>query len=215
MKRATLDVSDQNQKAEEKLHELHRESLTRITQDLVTACIEQTQRLEDPARVLVGERFNDLDLEGAVMSVVGEVFEADEVSDAFEAHAKQMLETWWQDHRGRRHALEALDAVLAVMPAAIAAPIALHTGGVGAAEAVVFAGPIAAQFVTRVMEYQFGDALFDFLSPWKSEQQALCREALKRHVVDPALRPLRAARDATGGDVIREMGEALETCRKA
>ena len=58
-----------------------------------------------------------------------------------------MLDTWWEDHKGRRRALEALDAVLAVMPAAIAAPIALHTGGLGAAEAAVFLGPFAASLL--------------------------------------------------------------------
>lgn len=213
LRRATLDAPKENEKANEKLRELHRESLIQITRDLVTECIEKARRTAAPARALIGERFNELDVDAVAERVAGDVLQADEVSDAFEQHATKMLETWWNDHKGRRHALEALDAVLAVMPAAIAAPIALHTGGVGAAEAVVFAGPVAAQFVTRVMEYQFGDALFDFLSPWNEEQQELCREALMRHVVLAALAPLREAAATMNDEMLNEMRGALEACR--
>ena len=54
----------------------------------------------------------------------------------------------------------------------------MRTFGLGVAETVVVAGPIVEQFVARVIEYQFGDALFDFLSPWRAEQRQALVNAL-------------------------------------
>ncbi|MEK7863096.1 MAG: hypothetical protein AAB295_07530 [Chloroflexota bacterium] len=135
------------------------------------------------------------------------------VSETFRAHAMRTLDAWWEDHKNRRKVLEGLDVLLAAMPAAIAAPISLYTGGVGASEAVVFIGPIAAQFVTRVMEYQFGDAMFDFLSPWKREQQARLAESLKLHVVRPLTRELEACLAVLEGEHARELRRRQAECR--
>ncbi|MCH9001909.1 MAG: hypothetical protein IIC02_04980, partial [Planctomycetes bacterium] len=122
---------------------------------------------------------------------------------------------WWRDQKGKRRALQALDTVLAVMPAAIAAPIAMHTGGVGVSEAVVIAGPLAAQFLTRVMEYQFGDALFNFLSPWKKEQQQTLKAALQSHLTKPCAPSLYAALEALEGDIMVRLRRSLDRCLKA
>ncbi len=211
-RRATLDAPEVD-RAEGVLEVAHRESLTRIGRDLAAQCAERARTVRAPARGMIADRFERLDAGAAAESAAAEVLQAGPMSEAFERHARQMLEIWWNDHKGRRRALEALDAVLAVMPAAIAAPFALHTGGLGAAEAVVFAGPIMAQFATRVMEYQFGDALFDFLSPWKTEQQARLREALLKHVIRAGTETLETAADAMDGENATQLRSALDSCR--
>ncbi len=211
VRRATLDAPEVD-RAEDALHAAHREIIVRITRDLAANCAERARTIGAPARDMIGDRFDRLDAAEAAEAVATEVLQAGSVSEAFDRHARQMLETWWNDHKGRRRALEALDAVLAVMPAAIAAPFALHTGGLGAAEAVVIAGPVMAQFATRVMEYQFGDALFDFLSPWKAEQQARLRDALLRHVVGAGAETLdNAVESMHRADI--DLRSALDTCR--
>ncbi len=214
VRRATLEAkSVKPSAAEEALRELHRESIERITRDLISECADRARALGSPAREIVGDRFAQLDAGAVCNAVTAEVLQPGPLSEAFKQHARKLLDAWWEDHKGRRRALEALDAVLAVMPAAIAAPIAMHTGGLGAAEAAVLVGPVAAQFVTRVMEYQFGDALFDFISPWKKEQQARLRDALSRHVVDEGLGPLRTALDAMQRGPADAMRSALDACR--
>jgi len=215
VRRATLEGDDAApaKAADDAVRALHREAIESIVRDVISECADRARTFGSPARDIVGERFAELDADAACAAVCEEVLQPGPLSEAFEKHAKKMLDAWWEDHKGRRRALEALDAVLAVMPAAIAAPIALHTGGLGAAEAAVFLGPFAAQFVTRVMEFQFGDALFDFLSPWKKEQQESLRDSLTRHVVNAGLGPLQTALGAMEGENLDTMRSALESCR--
>ncbi len=215
VRRATLEAPDTPaaNAADDALRALHRDAVERIARDLVAECADRARTFGQPARGIIGDRFAELDAEAACAAVSAEALHPGPLSEAFEQHAQKTLDAWWQDHKGRRRALEALDAVLSVMPAAIAAPIALHTGGLGAAEAAVFLGPFAAQFVARVMEYQFGDALFDFLSPWKKEQRARLRGALAAHVAGAGLAPLHAALGAMQGEPLDTMRSALESCR--
>ena len=213
-KRATLD-SGEPEGTEDKVLELHRQSIDRITRDLATRYVEAARDLPEPVRGLVGRGFEELDIEAVIDAVQGDALGPESLSEEFRQHAAEMLETWWRDHKGKRRALQALDTVLAVMPAAIAAPIAMHTGGVGVSEAVVIAGPLAAQFLTRVMEYQFGDALFNFLSPWKKEQQQTLKAALQSHLTKPCAPSLYTALEALEGDIMVRLRRSLDRCLKA
>ncbi len=212
-RRATLDA-DEAEGTEDKMLELHRQSIDRITRDLATRYVEATRDLPETARGLVGRGFEELDIEAVIEAVQRDALGSQSLSEEFRRHAAEMLEIWWRDHKGKRRALEALDTVLAVMPAAIAAPIAMHTGGVGVSEAVVIAGPLAAQFLTRVMEYQFGDALFNFLSPWKKEQQATFKAALESHLTEPCAHSLYAALEPLEGDIMNRLRRSLDQCLK-
>lgn len=212
MKRTTLD-SEAEQPGLEKLRELHAESVARIARSLAAKCVDTARAAAPPARKTMGDGFTELDVDVATEAILGEVLEEQPVSDAFRAHANATLEKWWADHTGRRRALEALDTILAAAPAAIAGWFAIHTAGIGAAEAMVFTGPLAAQFVSRVMEYQFGDALFDFLSPWKREQQERLERSLVRHIVEPSVAPLEAALDVLNRDTVDTLGRQLAACR--
>ena len=213
-KRATLDA-DEGEGAKDKVLDLHRQSIDRITRDLATRYVEAARDLPEPAKGLVGRGFEELDIEAAIGAVQGDALGAENLSEEFRRHAAEMLETWWGDHKGKRRALQALDTILAVMPAAIAAPIAMHTGGVGVSEAVVIAGPLAAQFFTRVMEYQFGDALFNFLSPWREEQRQTLKAALQTHLTGPCAPSLYAALEPLEGDIMDRLRRSLEQCLKA
>jgi hypothetical protein len=108
-----------------------------------------------------------------------------------------------------------LDALLAVAPAAIAAPLSFYAGGVGVAETVIVAGPIVEQFLARVIEYQFGDAMFDFLSPWKAEQQRALEEALVRHVLNPGMHQLTEYCEVLRGETVAELKQCQEQCAQA
>lgn len=209
-KRATLE--SESELANETLKSVHRESVERIVRELVTRSIEMSGGASDTARSLLVGQFENLDADAAVEAVVGEVLGSEGISNQFREYANETLETWWEDHKGKRRALEALDTILAIMPAAIAAPIALHTGGLGVSEAMVIAGPLAAQFMTRVMEYQFGDALFGFLSPWKVEQQEKLCQSLAKHVMGPSLGALHSALEPLEGGAVDDLRRSLEQC---
>jgi hypothetical protein len=213
-RRAILEAPPQRQ-TDKEVRESHARAIERITRDLASDYIETAQNLREPAGHLVEGPLHDLDLEEAVESVVGQTLHTESISDEFKRHAYKLLDVWWEDNKGKRRILEALDGILAVTPAAIAVPISLHTGGLGVAETVVVAGPIVEQFVARVIEYQFGDALFDFLSPWRAEQQQALQTALLDNVTTPALRSLYDALEPFDGDTMDELRRWLESCRTA
>lgn len=197
------------------LGELHRHTLELIIKELITNCIESSRNIREPAGHLLANAFEGLEVEAVLNSVAHDTLKSDNLSDEFRAHAMGMLQTWWEDHKGKRRILEALDTLLAIMPAAIAAPISIYTGGVGVPEAVIVLGPIVAQFATRVMEYEFGDAMFDFLSPWKEEQQLNLEQALQRHVTAPCLAHVYRLLEAFEGETMTHLRECQEQCLKA
>lgn len=213
LRRTTLTPGDEADTAA--LHELHRRSIESILKELVTHCIESSRNLREPAGHLLADAFRGVDVEAVLETVAAETVTSEDVSEEFRAHAMAMLQAWWDDHKGKRRVLEALDTLLAIMPAAIAAPISVYTGGVGVPEAMIVLGPLAAQFATRVMEYQFGDAMFDFLSPWKEEQQRRLERALLRHLMAPCLSRVHRALEPFEGETMADLRRCRELCLKA
>lgn len=185
--RVTLDAATEAERTEDARYRFHRTAIEDLTRELISGMIDQVRSVGPPYREMVRTGASSLNADAAAEAVVRDTLKSENISEEFREHARAMLDTWWADHAGKRRALEALDATLAVMPAAIAAPLALYAGGMGVAEAMVVAGPLTAQFLTRVMEYQFGDAMFDFLSPWRAEKRAVLEQALKTHVLRPGL----------------------------
>ena len=206
-KRATLE-SDENAGSEEELVAFHRDAIERIARNLAAHYIETGRTLSDPAAGIVAHRFEAFDVEAAVNAVVEDTLQTDNISDEFREHANATLDAWWADNKGKRMALEALDTVLAVMPAAIAGVTTVITSGFGAGEIALASTAAGAAFGAKVMEYQFGDAMFDFLSPWKLEQQDALNEALQLHITQACLEPLYSALEPFQGDTM----DTLRTC---
>lgn len=191
--------------SEAELHAAHARAIERIARDLAKGYIESARNLREPAGALVDTPVRRLDVDRAVQRVVADTLRSDNISEEFREHAQRMLDTWWNDHKGKRRVLEALDGILALTPAAIAVPISMHTAGVGVDVAIAVGGPVVEQFFARVIEYQFGDAMFDFLSPWRAEQQRALREALLRHVTAPALAELRRFTEVFDGEAMKAL----------
>jgi hypothetical protein len=209
----SLDPDDAPDATE--INNRHRKQIERIVRDLVTHYIDYGRRLGEPVGPPLETAAGKLDLPALEASVGKTALKSDDVSEEFRAHAMRTLDAWWNDHRGQRAALESLDTVLAVMPAGIAVPISIYTGGVGAGEAAAVAGAVAATFVAKVMELQFGDAMFDFLSPWKAEQQELLRDALHKQITSNVLAPVHRMLAPFSEDSLPTLKESIETCRKA
>ncbi len=212
-KRGTLDTAHEPC-SDAELRTVHQEAIENITRDLARSYVESSRNLREPAAHLLIGAFDTLDVDEALRAVITDVLRTASVSEDFRRHANLTLEAWWSDHKGKRRALEALDTLLAAVPAAIAAPISIYTGGVGVPEAMVFAGPIVEQFVARVIEFQFGDAMFDFLSPWKAEQQQTLADALRRRLIRPKMEALERARAPFEGDLLDKLRRCHEQCRQ-
>lgn len=197
-------------KSDAEMRELHAQKIKNITRELATWHIERSRTLREPAHHLVLNGVEGVDADEALDKVIRETLRAEGPSEEFRQHAKRMLDAWWEDHRGQRHIVEALDAVLAVAPAAIAVPIAIYTGP-GLPEATLgIAGPFVEQFAARVFEYQFGDAMFDFLSPWRREQQEALEASLQRHLTGPALARLHEMMEPFESDALEQMRQWQE-----
>ncbi len=209
--RTTLEPQNGPQ-TDAELRAIHAETIERLTRDLAAGYIDTCRNFREPAAHLIANGVKELDVEAAVQAVVRQTLRAENISDEFRQHAHRMLEAWWQDHQGQRRVVEALDALLAITPAAIAVPIAIYTGP-GLPEATLgIAGPVVEQFAARVFEYQFGDAMFDFLSPWKKEQQEALERAMRDHLTEPALHVLRQRLACFEGDWMTTMREARQDC---
>ncbi len=214
LRRRAVLTSDDTDLSEERIRAAHRQAIERITRDLARSFIESAGNLREPAAPLVRDALDRLDVDAAVAAVTRDTLRSENISQEFREHAYRLLEQWWSDHKGRRRALEALDTVLAFVPAAIAAPLAVYAGGVGVSETVIVVGPVVEQFVARVIEYQFGDAMFDFLSPWRTEQRRNLEEALRRHLTEPSLGRVRTYLDVFEGPVLDDLRRWQEQCRK-
>lgn len=194
---------------EQELRRVHGEAVEGIARNLLRRLVESARHFEEPLGTLLQTGVASVGAETAIARVVAEALGGSEVSAAFREHAWRTLDAWWDGHRGQRRAVEALDALLAVTPAAIAVPVAILTGP-GLPEATVaIAGPFVEQFAARVFEYQFGDAMFDFLNPWRAEQRARLAAALETHLIWPALAPVAAAQAAIGGEALDQLKETL------
>lgn len=210
-KRATLE-SDTTPASEAEIRALHAKAIERITRDLARSFVESGRNLREPAAHLVRDCLDRLDLEAIVDAVTAQTLKSENISQEFRAHANRMLETWWNDHKGKRRALEALDTMLALVPTAIAAPLAIYAAGVGVTETVIVVGPVVEQFVARVLEYQFGDAMFDFLSPWRDEQRRNFETALLEHLVAPCLEEARRYLEVFQGPVADDLRRWQKQC---
>jgi hypothetical protein len=213
-RRATLESSDLAPSNDE-IRAAHRQAIEQISRELAASYIQSSGNLREPAAHLLQTGAERLEPAEAMERVVKKVLGSESISDEFRRHAQRTIETWWNDHKGRRHALEALDTILAVVPAAIAAPMSMYMGGVGVPEAMVVAGPLVEQFVARVIEYQFGDAMFDFLSPWREEQQQHLADALLGEVAAPMLADLEAMLHVLEGEGVEALRKGRESCLKA
>jgi hypothetical protein len=200
---------------EQELHRVHSEAVERISRNLARRLVEAARHFEDPLGPLLQSGVQSLDTEAAIPKVIEEAVGGAEVSAEFREHAWRTLDAWWEGHKGQRRAVEALDALLAVTPAAIAVPVAIFTGP-GLPEATVaIAGPFVEQFAARVFEYQFGDAMFDFLNPWRSEKRTKLASALESQLVWPVLAPVAAAQAAISGEPLDELKQSLALIAQA
>ena len=75
------------------------------------------------------------------------------------------------------------------------------------------AGPIVEQFIARVVEYQFGDQMFNFLAPWREEQQLGFQQALERHITQVALTDLQHLLDTLDGEAMASLETWIEQCQ--
>ncbi|MDZ4861137.1 MAG: hypothetical protein SGI88_19365, partial [Candidatus Hydrogenedentes bacterium] len=213
MRRATLEPA--TERTDAALRAMHAESIERIARGLAAGYFESVRNLREPAAHLIQSGLRNVDTERAINTIITSTLRSDNVSEEFRAYAYQTLETWWQEHSGKRIALQTLDGILAVAPAAFAGVLAAHTAGMGVDVALAVGGPMAEQFAARVIEYQFGDALFDFLTPWRNEQRAAFEQALLREIAAPSLRDAHKYLAVLDGDIMSEMRRLQALCSKA
>lgn len=210
-KRATLERRE-TPPTDKDLHAAHAKAIERIARDLAAGYIQTARNLREPASHLVHAGVTAMQIDTAAPAIVKQTIHSESISEEFRQHAYRMLDSWWHDHKGKRRILEALDGILALTPAAIAVPISMHTAGVGVDVAIAVAGPMVEQFFARVIEYQFGDAMFDFLSPWRREQQQALEASLKEHLAGPCLTPLRTYLGVFDGNIMSELRRFHESC---
>lgn len=210
-KRTTLHAEETE--SDESLLEFHRTAIERIARNLTRRYIEISQTLPDHTASIIGAGLDQFDVDKSVDEILKATLVSENISDEFREHADQMMSAWWEDHKSKRMTLEALDTILAIMPAAIAGVVGIATSGFGAGEAALASTAAGAAFGAKVLEYQFGDALFDFLSPWKKERRALLRQALHTHITEPSLKDLYLAVEPFEGDLVDDLRKHHSHCK--
>ncbi|MCC6142389.1 MAG: 50S ribosome-binding GTPase [Candidatus Hydrogenedentes bacterium] len=211
-RRTELERKDLRQ-TEDDLRRYHEGNIEKLVRELTTSLIETANNLKEPASSVVLAELEHIDVDAAAKAIVKQTLRAEKISEDFRAHAKQQLDKWWNEHRGTRQALIAFDTLLAATPLAIAVPLTFYTGGWGVAETMFASGTIIEQFFARVIEYQFGDRLFNLLKPWQEEQRQHLERAMREHLTGPALRGLNARLAPLESDTITELKQWQEQCR--
>ncbi|MBI5095908.1 MAG: 50S ribosome-binding GTPase [Candidatus Hydrogenedentes bacterium] len=214
LRRVTLQKDDQPI-TDAEIHAAHIQAIGRITRDLASGYIESSHSRREPVAGLLENRIAGLDTERIVVEVIQDTVRSETISEAFRQHANNTLNEWWNDHKVKRNVLIALDGLLFIAPTAIAIPISVHTGGFGVAETMIVAGTAAEQFLARVVEYQFGDAMFNFLQPWRTEQQQTLEQSLVNRLANPCLSRVREHLELLEGETLTEMRRCLDLCRNA
>jgi hypothetical protein len=213
-RRAELERTDIKQ-TEEDLRRYHEANIEKLVRELATSLIETANNLKEPTSTVVLAELEQIDVDAAAKAIVKQTLRAEKISEDFRAHAKQQLDKWWNEHRGTRQALITLDTLLAATPLAIAVPLTFYTGGWGVAETMFASGTIIEQFFARVIEYQFGDRLFNLLKPWQEEQRQHLETAMREHLTGPALSGLNARLAPLESETIAELKKWQEQCRTA
>jgi hypothetical protein len=200
---------------DEDIRMLHESAVEMLARELAAGYIESARSLREPADSLLLADLEKLDLDAVVQTVVRRTVRAKHISEAFREHAETYLEEWWYNEPAKRRVIEVLDKALLLAPAGIAGVLALHTAGIGAPEAMVFAAPLIEQITVRMVEYQFGDRMFNLLEPWRKEQQAALESALLEELTLPALRSLSAMLDPLEGELMDELRRWQSQCLRA
>ena len=133
-KRTQLDT--EVEETEVSVMEFHHTTITRIAHRLARTYVEISRTAPEPIASLIGPCVEALDVDAAVEAVIRDTVNAESISDEFREHADSMLNEWWDDHKGKRLTLEALDTILAIMPVASSSfqlptsPVSLPVKGV-------------------------------------------------------------------------------------
>jgi hypothetical protein len=167
--------------------------------------VESIHTLREPAAHLLADEVCNLDVDRVAGTVASETLCSNSVSAEFREHAANVMETWWDDHRGKRRILEMLGASLTLAPTAIAVPMSVLTRGWGLPGTLLIVEGLVEQVVARRIEYHFADAMFDFLSPWHAERQAAFEQALLEHLCKPLLEKLERLLEAFEGEGLAEL----------
>jgi len=202
---------------DENIHGKNESQLIDLCQQLVTEYYNQAEKLDPPASALVEQGVSALKgrEKEACTAAAQKTLRAEDISEAYRRFAFAYLDEWWEAHPGRRQVLMAIDRIVMVTPGAIAGVLAFQTAGVGVAEALVVAGPLAEQVAVRAFEYQFGDKLFGFIEPWQAEQREAFAGALRNEIAARVLGPLEAAVIPFEHENFAAMQRALDQCLKA
>ncbi len=170
------------------MREHQKNTIERIANDFATLLLESIRDMEPVLGGLIREGMEEIDFDGHVDHIAEKVLGSNnELSDAFREHVSRTVNKWWQENPGQRRFLLELDAFMVFAPTAIVAPIAVFTSGVGAPEIMTLAGPMAGEFVARIMESRFAEQWVGLLQPWQQEQRDALSAGLHSHLTLPVL----------------------------
>jgi hypothetical protein len=213
-RRITLEV-EEPEPQEEDDNTAHEQQIEQIARDLATSFIESCRNMRDLPGGLVRDALDQCDMDQIISAIGAQLRHSSSFSEDYKKHAHATMEAWWADNVAKRRALLALDALVSVAPAAIAIPVSVFIlPGSGAGETLLLASSASAPFLAKVIEYQFGDAMFDLLSPWRAEQRRALVDALMTHLTNPILSKVKACLAPFSTDAIDNMREHIETCLK-
>ncbi len=209
----TENGEERSARTADDLAETQRRRVETLACTLAENFVRTVQTLGEPAQSLAGGE-EALNIEAVVREIVEETTRNVELSRTFREHARQTMEAWWNDHAVGRRVLMELDWILAASPFAVALTMGVLTGGFGVPEVAAMSGTFASTFFAKIMEHQFADHWIKFVQPWRDEQRARFRCALRAHLADAFLARIRAAIAVLEGEAVETMRRCHEQCRK-
>ena len=99
----------------------HRQTLEKLTRDLITEYLQHARNVRQPASRLILEGLEQLNDEAAVQLVADLSLGMESISVSFREHARHKIEEYWEEDLVLRRFLLELDAILIVAPTAVTA----------------------------------------------------------------------------------------------
>lgn len=205
-------MSDAERMALLREHQQHH--IERIANDFASVLLESVRDMEPVVGGLMRAGVDELDIGMAVDRTVASVLgDSMELSDAFKEHVMRTISNWWRENPAQRRFLIELDALMVFAPTAIAMPVAVFSAGIGAPELLALAGPMAGEFMARIMENKFADQWVGLLQPWQQEQRDQLAESLHDCLTTPALSAVSDAEAIFEQGYIEKLRSYWELCQ--
>lgn len=197
-----------------RLREVQAGHVKRIANNFLALLLENARDMDPVPGALIRPALSRMEQESIVEAIASEMLgSADQVSEIFKAKTAETITRWWENNPEQRRFLLELDALMVFGPSAMLVIVSVLSAGIGAPEFMALAGPLAGEFIARIMESRFAEQWVGLLKPWQREQREKLAGCLQQQLVRPALSSVFEVLDILDKGCLDQLRRYWELCQ--